>query len=50
MFNPQNILRKSCCQFLLGLGQTRTFHETNQTLIWVDLTQVKIVRWDGRRT
>ena len=22
----------------------------NQTLIWVDLTQVKIVRWDRRRT
>ena len=22
----------------------------NQTLIWVDLTQVKIVRWDKRRT
>ena len=29
----------------LGPGQTLNFHETNQTLIWVDLNEVKIACW-----
>ena len=26
----------------------KAFHETNQSLIWVDLNEVKIVRWASR--
>ena len=34
----------------LGPAQTSNFHETNQTLIWVDLNEVKIACWLRRRT